>query len=132
MSPVPIYRDFEDFFVPTFEVQLAESDLPDDVVRHVTQVTYKDGVADVGAQRGQSSDQIDSFELVLNNWDAERQTFKYEPPSRPSYDELFAPGKELTLSMGYLDNTRLMIRGQIPTIEPSFTEDGPATLKTRG
>ncbi len=130
--PVPIYRQGENFFVPTFEVRLAETDLDDDVIHDVMQVTYKDAVSDAGAQQGQSNDQIDSFELTLNNWDAEAQTFKYEPPSDQRYDELFAPGKELTLSMGYVGNTRLMMRGQITTIEPNFTESGPATLAVRG
>ncbi len=135
MSPVPIYREGEDFFVPYFEVELAGSDLPDSVIRDVQQVTYRDSVADAGPQQGgggERGDQIDSFELTLNNWDAEAQTFKYEPPSQPEYDGLFAPGKELWLRMGYFNNLRLMLKGQITTVEPNFTESGPATLAVRG
>jgi uncharacterized protein len=135
MSPVPIYREGENFFVPHFEVELAGTSLPDSVIRDVQQVTYRDSVADAGAQQGGGggrADHIDSFELTLNNWDAQAQTFKYEPPSDAEYDGLFAPGKELWLRMGYFDNLRLMLKGQITTIEPNFTESGPATLSVRG
>lgn len=133
--PVPIYREGENFFVPTFEVKLAENDLPDAVMRDVMQVTYRDSIADSGGGQqsgGGGSDQIDSFELVVNNWDADVQSFKYEPPSSSEYEELFTPGAELTLSMGYAGNMRVMLRGQITTIEPAFTESGPATLSVRG
>jgi len=130
--PVPIYREGEDFFVPTFEARLANSHLADEVKHDVMQVTYKDSVADAGAQQGAANDQIDSFELTLNNWDAGKHTFKYEPYSDPKYKDLFVPGKELTLQMGYVGNTRLMIRGEITTIEPNFTESGPATIAVRG
>ncbi|HEY0372740.1 MAG TPA: hypothetical protein VGD79_12100 [Thermoanaerobaculia bacterium] len=135
MSPVPIYREGENFFVPHFEVELAGTDLPDSVIRDVQQVTYRDSVADAGAQQGGGggrNDQIDSFEITLNNWDAETQSFKYEPPSSGDYDGLFEPGKELWLRMGYFDNLRLMLKGQITTIEPNFTESGPATISIRG
>lgn len=135
MSPVPIYREGENFFVPHFEVELAGTELPDSVIHDVQQVTYRDSVADAGAQQGGGGgrqDNLDSFELTLNNWDAEKQTFKYEPPSSGTYDKLFEPGKELDLRMGYAGRLRLMLTGQITTIEPNFTESGPATISVRG
>lgn len=135
MTAVKIYDEGENFFVPHFEVELAGTKLHDAVIRDVQQVTYRDSVADTGAQQGGgggNADHIDSFELTLNNWDAATQTFKYEPPSSGDYDGLFAPGKELDLRMGYLGNLRLMLKGQIHTIEPNFTESGPATLSVRG
>ena len=135
MTAVKIYEEDQNFFVPHFKVELDGTKLHDPVIRDVQQVTYRDSVSDAGAQQGGGggrNDQIDSFELTLNNWDAETRTFKYEPPSSSQYDGLFAPGKELWLHMGYLSKLRLMLKGQITTIEPNFTESGPATLSVRG
>ena len=47
------------FYVPQFEIKIAGANLPHNVLRDVTQVTYKDNIKE-----------IDSFELTVNNWDA--------------------------------------------------------------
>ena len=65
--PIAIYREGEDFYVPNFEVKIEGHDLRDDIVRDVIQVTYKDNVKE-----------IDSFELTINNWDAQEGKLKYE------------------------------------------------------
>ena len=57
---IPIYYEGEDFYVPYFEVKLEGRPLGEDIVRDIMQVTYTD-----------STEEIDSFELVINNWDAE-------------------------------------------------------------
>ena len=100
-TPIPIYTEAETFYVPYFEVKIEGRKLPQDVVRDVMQVTYKDNV-----------EQIDSFDMTVGNWDSEQAQPqpKYEPPSRPEYDEIFAPGQKLELWMGYVDNLRLMQR----------------------
>src|SRR4051812_38920112 len=98
-TSIPIYReqnDFgerESFYVPHFEVIIAGRGLPDDVVRDVMQVSYKDSI-----------EEIDSFELTINNWDAQKGTFKYEPPSEPANEKMFDPGQKIELWMGYLNN----------------------------
>jgi uncharacterized protein len=118
---VQIHREGERFWVPHFEVKIEGRNLPQDLVRDVVDVTYRDKV-----------DEIDSFELTVNNWDASARKFKYEPPSSPAYRELFDPGRELVLSMGYFGNAREMIRGRITTLEPSYPESGSPTLSVRG
>lgn len=111
-----IYTD-QDFYVPTYEVKLRNSLLPKDVVRDVLQVSYKDSV-----------DEIDSFELTINNWDAGKRSFKYSDTT------LFNPGAELQLSMGYYGKhpLRRMISGQITSLRPSFPASGAPTLAVGG
>ena len=71
------------------------------------QVSYKDNV-----------EEIDSFELTVNNWDAETRKFKY------SDRDLFNPGQEIELNMGYLGSRagglRTMLRGEITSLVPPF------------
>src|SRR5437660_9710354 len=77
------------FYVPSFEVRIKGQKLPRDVIRDVMQVTYHDKV-----------DEIDGFELTINNWDAEARDFKYvgvrtKPPAtnlHPEFLTLFDPG----------------------------------------
>lgn len=126
-TSIPIYREQNDygeresFYVPHFEVIIAGRGLPDDVVRDVMQVSYKDSI-----------EEIDSFELTINNWDAQTGTFKYEPPSEPANEKMFDPGQKIELWMGYLNNMRLMLVGEITTLEPNFPEAGGSTLSVRG
>ena len=124
MAAIPIARLGEPFYVPHFQVKIDRQDLDPMVIRDVTQVTYKDKV-----------DEIDSFEMTLSNWDAELFQPKYEPSSRSKYAGLFEPGKQLELTMGYQGNTkndRVMLQGEITSLEPTFPESGPLTLAVRG
>lgn len=118
---IPIYYEGEDFYVPYFEVKLEGRPLGEDIVRDIMQVTYTD-----------STEEIDSFELVINNWDAESGGFKYEPPSLIDNANIFDPGQQIELWLGYLRNIRLMLRGRITTLEPNFPEGGGSTLSVRG
>ena len=88
-----------------------------DVVRDILQVSYKDSV-----------DDIDSFEIQINNWDAEALDFKYAD------DPLFDPGKTLELYLGYHGegDPRLMIKGEITSLRPSFPADGTPKLAISG
>src|ERR1700738_3950233 len=97
---VPIYRD-QGFYVPFFQVKVAGRPQGQDVVRDILQVSYKNNIQE-----------IDSFDITINNWDAETRDFKY------SDGDLFDPGKELELWMGYYgkDRLRLMMRGQITAL----------------
>lgn len=113
---IKIYQG-QDFYVPTFELKLKERVLPKDVVRDVMQVTYKDSLSD-----------IDSFDLTINNWDADTRDFKYVD------EETFNPGKEIELWMGYFgkDKLRLMMKGEITSLRPSFPSGGQPTLNVSG
>lgn len=124
---VKIYEQGETFYVPQFEVKIGGRDLPQQVVRDVQEVKYRDDV-----------EKIDSFELKLNNWDAEVRAPKYEPPSSPERANLFDPGgptdpvKRVEVRMGYLGDLRLMLTGEITTIEPDYPASGSLTLSIRG
>jgi phage protein D len=114
--PIPIYQG-QDFYVPYFEVKLQDRPLGQDIVRDISQVTYKDNLEDV-----------DNFELTIVNWDAETRTYKY------SDGDLFDPGKRLELWMGYYgkDGLRLMITGEINSLRPSFPSSGQPTMVISG
>jgi phage protein D len=85
------------------------------VIYDITQVTYKDNIKE-----------IDSFEITINNWDAERRDFKY------SDEDLFNPGKKVELWMGYFGKLRLMLTGKISSLKPSFPSGGQPTLVISG
>ncbi|HSF43588.1 MAG TPA: hypothetical protein VLT87_27590 [Thermoanaerobaculia bacterium] len=116
-----IYDQPETFYVPEFTVKVAGRELPDPVVRDVLDVKYTDNV-----------EEIDSFELTLNNWDAAAFKPKYEPPSSAEREGLFDPGQEIELSLGYAGDQRLMLTGTITTLEPNFPASGGLTLAVRG
>ncbi len=113
---VPIYEG-NDFYVPAFELKVGNRKQGLGVVRDITQVSYKDDI-----------EAIDSFEITINNWDAEERAFKY------SDSKLFDPGQQVQLSMGYQSqgNLRLMIRGEITGLRPNFPSSGQPTLVISG
>jgi phage protein D len=120
------------FYVPKFAIKIQDAGLPRDVLRDVIQVTYSDNLKEV-----------DSFELVVNNWDTATRRFKYvgaetaadlaqETPKTVLY-HLFDPGnKQVTLQLGYLDELQVMTVGNFTTLEPSFPSSGGPTLSVRG
>jgi phage protein D len=124
---IPIYRettptgDPESFYVPSFQVKIKGRDLEKDVLDDVTQVSYTDKV-----------DDLDSFEITVNNWDAEKLGFKYEPPGEPRFTSMFDPGQKIELYMGYMNNRRKMLVGEITTLQPNFPESGAPTLTVGG
>ncbi|MBZ0120149.1 MAG: hypothetical protein K8H88_24380, partial [Sandaracinaceae bacterium] len=108
------------FYVPAFEVYLGDRPVPDAIVRDVLDVSYHDSV-----------DDIDGFELTLNNWDPDRFTFRYV--GAPGTDESpFEPGQKVTLRLGYQAHLVQMLVGEITTLAPDFPEGGRPTLKIGG
>ena len=116
------------FYVPQFEIKIAGASLPRNVLRDVTQVTYKDGIRE-----------IDSFELTVNNWDSVTRDFKYvgaettdSLKSNPLH-RLFDPcNQEVEVWLGYAGHLRLMMTGAFTTAEPTFPSSGAPTLTIRG
>src|SRR6266567_8583886 len=109
-SPIPIYSQAETFYVPRFEVYIRGKKAPDNVVQDILQVTYKDSI-----------NEIDSFTIEINNWDAEKRTFKFAPPQK-GFESIFDPGKKIEIKMGYHNNMRRMMHGVITALEPNFPE----------
>jgi phage protein D len=102
--------------VPSFQVKVGQRLLKAEVIRDILQVTYKDSLKDV-----------DSFEISINNWDADKRTFKY------SDKDVFNPGKLVELKMGYLnEEIQLMLTGQITSLRPTFPSGGQPTLAVSG
>jgi phage protein D len=120
------------FYVPRFEVKIEGVGLPRDILRDVSQVTYRDSLKE-----------IDSFELSVNNWDAETGDFKYvgaetaemlkgNSPLALRY-RIFEPGqKTVEVRMGYAGQLRLMLTGTFTTMEPNFPSGGAPVLSVRG
>jgi phage protein D len=119
-TPIPIYSQAETFYVPRFEVYIQNEKLRANIVDDILQVTYKDSI-----------NEIDSFTIEINNWDAEKRTFKFAPPQK-GFEGIFDPGKKIELKMGYYNNMRRMMRGVITGLEPSFPESGASTLSIHG
>src|SRR5262249_23942870 len=73
-------------------------------------------------------EEIDSFDIEINNWDADKRSFNYVDT------DLFDPGKRVELSMGYYgkDRQRLMIRGEITSLRPNFQAGGQPRLTISG
>lgn len=125
MSPsaaIPLFDDAQPFYAPDFRLTL-DGDVAVEERRDVLSVTYHDNV-----------NEVDSFELTVNNWDARRGKPKYDPPSADQFEGVFAPGTDVVLELGYTgaDGLREMTRGVITAIEASWTESGAPTLTVRG
>lgn len=131
----PIYKG-RDFYVPAYDIKIKGLDLPAATRRDVMAVKFSDSI-----------DQIDSFELTINNWDAEKRDFKYTGSTtgqKKDRDRLFDPGQEIELFMGFWKATgpgqpaggqgplRLMLAGIITSLTPSFPAGGQPTLKVTG
>ncbi|HEY0078518.1 MAG TPA: hypothetical protein VGB73_07710 [Pyrinomonadaceae bacterium] len=137
----PIYEG-RDLYVPAFDLKVDGRDLdtvkgPDgrfSVARDVIDVRYTDSI-----------DKVDTMEITVNNWDAERLDFKYTGSKTDRPDEMidiFLPGKTVELHMGYFrpvagrhddrdkpEPLRMMLLGKINKLTPNFPAAGQPTLK---
>jgi phage protein D len=107
----------QDFYVPAFRLLIQGKKEPEQN-NDVLSVTYQDSLTE-----------IDSLDMTVNNWDAERLAFKY------SDGNMFDPWKDVELYMGYYRNgeaeLRRMLIGEITTLSPSFPPSGGPTLTVR-
>lgn len=120
-------------YVPSFGIRVGGTALSQEVLQDIVSVTYQDSV-----------NGLDGFELVVGNGDlTEGAEPKYvgaetDDDLQGSGDpgrryRLFEPSsEEVELSMGYLDETKVMLTGTIVTLEPEFPERGPLVLRVRG
>ncbi|TIX49632.1 phage late control D family protein [Alteraurantiacibacter aquimixticola] len=136
------------FYAPAFEVFMFGEAPPPDVnsdspnyppdlsgaVRNIVEVKYEDGL-----------ERIDGFTLTVNNWDAERQVpiyFGHGEARRNAsgnriagsreHPDVFEPGNELVLSMGYTNDTRTMVIGMVTSVDVQFAESGHSKLVVSG
>jgi phage protein D len=123
-TPIPIFAQTETFYVPQVQLYVSGAPLQDNVIGDVLQVTYKDKV-----------NEIDSFDIEINNWDADYRTFKFAPPlitPTADYTGVFDPGAPIEIWMGYQNNMRRMIAGSITSLAPTFSESAAPTLAISG
>jgi len=123
-TPIPIYSQLETFYVPQVQVYVSGQLLQEGIIDDILQVTYKDSV-----------NEIDSFDIEINNWDADYRTFKFAPPLKTptvDYTGVFDPGAKIEIWMGYQDNMRRMMRGTITSLAPTFSESAAPTLAISG
>jgi len=131
----PVYEG-RDFYVPAFDIKIQGVDIPKETARDVIEVRYSD-----------SLDKVDTMELTVNNWDADRLDFKYTGSKKGGLDDrskLFMPEQVIELFMGYYKpnapgSTRehpnalsLMLAGKINKLAPTFPSAGGPTLKVSG
>src|ERR1700751_5642134 len=111
-----------DFYAPSFELRSDGVGLPQGVLRDVMEVTYHDDI-----------NEIDGFELTVNNWDATARRCKYigsettaqlkSTPDATKLLTLFDPGgKSAELTLVYVGNLMKMVRASFTSIEPNFPE----------
>ena len=131
-----IYRN-RDLYVPAFDIKIDGESLPNYASKDIIDVRYSDSI-----------DRIDSFEITVNNWDANRQDFKYTGSTKGTpteRDRLFDPNRDrpIELWMGYFKPSssttseqstglQLMLMGLITRITPNFPTSGQPTLKVSG
>lgn len=121
---IPIYKG-QDFYVPHFQIKLRERPLNPKVVHDILRVTYKDSITE-----------IDSFEITINNWNEEHRTFEKVRKRTFKYSDqkLFDPGQKVEVWMGYYgqNRLRLMLKGEITSLRPTFPASGASTLAVGG
>jgi uncharacterized protein len=123
-TPIPIYSKAETFYVPRMQVYVSGQLLQDNIIDDILQVTYRDSV-----------NEIDSFDLQINNWDADFRRFKFTPPLKTpnvDYTGVFDPGSKIEIWMGYQNNMRRMLRGTITSLSPTFSDSSAPTLTVSG
>ena len=117
LATTPVFKERE-FYVPRFELFIGDSPERGSLLHDVMQVSYKDSV-----------ESIDTFELTINNWDAENRRFRHHDSTKLN------PGQRVRLHMGYLDDKdglRMMMQGVITEMTPTFPASGQPTLKVTG
>lgn len=124
--PVNVYEG-QDFYVPAFEIKVEGQNAS---ANDIMSVTYTDDL-----------DQIDSFDLTVNNWDPgahrnEPEIWRQSGNFKYSDKEAYNPWKDVEVWMGYIRNgmrdLRCMLTGEITTLRPNFPSSGPPTLGVGG
>ncbi len=103
------------YFAPAFQVTVNGSRLSADVSANIEQV-----------QVVSKPDTIDSFSLTIANPLPKLQW------THTSDAELFQEGNLVTITMGYVDDMRQMIVGEITTLQPTFPDSGVPTVTIGG
>jgi len=103
------------YFAPAFRVKVNRASLAGDVSKNISTVSVNSQL-----------NSIDTFSLTLANpYPGLRWTHTNDA-------DLFIEGSSLAIEMGYVDNLRLMIDGEITSVSPTFPESGTPTVQIEG
>lgn len=80
----------------------------------------------------ETSDRADSFIISLRDRHTEYGRFPSGAALKWMDDDALQEGKPVVINMGYVNNLREIMMGEITSVNPSFTENGMPTLNIRG
>lgn len=99
---------------PAYDISVGGKSLSPEALNRVVQVIYNDTI-----------DGLDSVELVIDNWDNDTGTFRYQDAAD------FDPAKPVDVKMGYFDTMTRMISADIVTLELRMRQAGQILLHVR-
>ena len=115
MDLVGFEKKYNNFYAPTFQINVDKKDLIEEGVE-VTNTTVDN-----------SLDGADHFSFSINNpYDVGKKEFKWLD------SDMFETGKEVEIKMGYLSKLTTMILGQISSVRPSFPASGIPQMEISG
>jgi uncharacterized protein len=103
------------YFSPAFRIEVDGSRLAADVSKNIQQVTV---VSRPSA--------VDTFTLTVAN------AYPKLPWTHTSDADLFKVGADVSIEMGYVDQMRNVMRGEITKLSPVFPESGVPTIGVEG
>src|SRR5579859_4902464 len=104
-----------DALAPSFRVRVQGQNLPADAEADITHLTVHEDL-----------DMPSMFTLRLINWDMARLKTTW------SDADLFSPGAEVEIQMGYLGQLQVVLTAEITGLEPDFSAEDIPTVTVRG
>ena len=100
---------------PSFKVLVGGSELPVEAALDILEVKMSDYVEGAG-----------TFTITFNNWNSDTQEFKWVD------GDLLVEGAEVEIKVGFVDDLRSMLKGEVTALEPEFSPGEAPTLKIHG
>ena len=100
---------------PSFKVLVGGSELPVEAALDILEVKVSDYVEGAG-----------TFTITFNNWNSDTQEFKWVD------GDLLVEGAEVEIKVGFVDDLRSMLKGEVTALEPEFSPGEAPTLKIHG
>lgn len=110
MTYLAIAKQYKNFYAPGYQVLVDSENIVTEHYIEITRVNFEDLL-----------DGADRFSITIN-----------DPGAKWIDNGLFAPGKEVTIKMGYVDKLSTMIAGEVISLSPSFPSDGSPQLEISG
>ena len=105
-----IAKKYKNFYAPNYQILVDGEDIFREHIIEITNVSFDDLL-----------DGADEFSFSIN-----------DPGVRGLDSDLFEPGKEVEIKMGYGDQRATMIIGDITSLRPNFPTDGTPQLTIEG